>query len=50
MRTRPGADTLVTSVVPGEGSPLGFYLRYGFVETGQMFDREHVLVLRLPAA
>jgi diamine N-acetyltransferase len=50
LRTRPGADTLVTSVVPGEGSPLGFYLRYGFVATGQMFDREQVLTMRLPTA
>jgi diamine N-acetyltransferase len=48
LRTRPGADTLVTSVVPGEGSPLGFYLRYGFVATGQMYGHEQVLTLRLP--
>ena len=46
LRTRPGADALVTSIVPGEGSPLGFYLRYGFRETGEMFDHEQVL--RLP--
>jgi diamine N-acetyltransferase len=50
LRTRPGAETLVTSVVPGEGSPLGFYLRYGFEETGEMFDREQVITLRLPTA
>jgi hypothetical protein len=24
-----------------------FYLRYGFQSTGQMFDHEHVLLLRL---
>src|SRR5215204_3838309 len=47
LKTRPGADTLVTSVVAGEGSPMGFYLRYGFQSTGQMFDHEHVLLLRL---
>jgi diamine N-acetyltransferase len=47
LRTRPYADTLVTSVVAGEGSPMGFYLRYGFRPTGQMFDHEHVLQLRL---
>ena len=47
LRTRPGADTLVTSIVAGEGSPLGFYLRYGFRATGEMFDHEHVLQLRL---
>lgn len=48
LRTRPGADALVTSVVAGEGSPMGFYLRYGFQATGEMFDHEHVL--RLPLA
>jgi diamine N-acetyltransferase len=47
LRTRPAADTLVTSVVAGEGSPMGFYLRYGFQPTGKMFDHEHVLLLRL---
>jgi diamine N-acetyltransferase len=45
LRTRPGADVLVTSVVAGEGSPMGFYLRYGFRPTGQMFDHEQVLEL-----
>lgn len=45
LRTRPDADVLVTSVVAGEGSPMGFYLRYGFRATGQMFDHEHVLQL-----
>ncbi|MEV6487914.1 GNAT family N-acetyltransferase [Actinoplanes sp. NPDC051633] len=47
LRTRPDADVLVTSVVPGDGSPLEFYLRYGFRATGQMFDREQVLELPL---
>jgi diamine N-acetyltransferase len=47
LKTRPGAQLLVTSIVPGEGSPLGFYLRYGFEPTGQMFDHEQVLQLRL---
>ena len=46
LRARPGAEVLVTSVVPGPGSPLGFYLRYGFEETGEWFDHEQVL--RLP--
>lgn len=49
LRTRPGADVLVTSVVLGDGSPMGFYLRYGFHATGQMFDHEHVLELPLAA-
>jgi diamine N-acetyltransferase len=47
LRTRPDADVLVTSIVAGEGSPLGFYLRYGFRPTGAMFDREELLELRL---
>ncbi|WP_457513361.1 GNAT family N-acetyltransferase [Streptomyces sp. TE33382] len=47
LRSRPGARGLVTSVVPGEGSPWGFYLRYGFTETGEMFDHERVLRLAL---
>lgn len=46
LRTRPGADALMTSVVPGPGSPLGFYLRYGFEPTGEWFDHEQVI--RLP--
>ncbi|SCG69645.1 GNAT family N-acetyltransferase [Micromonospora inositola] len=53
VKTRPGADVLMTSVVPGEGSPMGFYQRYGFQPTGQMFNHEQVLKLRLeeiPAA
>ncbi|MCW3819821.1 GNAT family N-acetyltransferase [Micromonospora sp. DR5-3] len=47
LRSRPGARELVTSVVPGEGSPLGFYLRYGFADTGKMFDHERVPRLAL---
>jgi diamine N-acetyltransferase len=47
LKTRPAADALVTSVVEGEGSPMGFYLRYGFRSTDQMFDHERVLRLRL---
>jgi diamine N-acetyltransferase len=47
LHRRPGADVLVTSVVPGDGSPYGFYLRYGFRPTGEWLDREEVLALRL---
>lgn len=47
LKTRPDADLLMTSVVPGDGSPLGFYLRYGFRPTGENFGREQVLRLRL---
>ena len=49
VRTRPSAATLVTSIVAGEGSPLGFYLRYGFRATGEVFDHEQVLQLQLEA-
>ena len=47
VRTRPQAEALLTSVVPGPDSPLGFYLRYGFARTGQEFDGEDVLEFRL---
>ena len=49
LRTRPACDTLLTSVVPGPASPVGFYLRYGFSRTGQVFGGEDVLGLRLGA-
>jgi diamine N-acetyltransferase len=47
VRTRPGGDELVTSVAnpDDERSPLAFYLRYGFVSTGEMYD--HELLVRL---
>lgn len=35
-----GCTTLVTSWVPGPGTPAGFYRSYGFVETGQIVDGE----------
>jgi hypothetical protein len=47
LGTRPHADRLVTSVVPGDGSPVGFYLKYGFVTTGEVDDGELVLELFL---
>jgi diamine N-acetyltransferase len=47
VRGRPGADTLFSSYVPVEGSPVGFYLKYGFVPTGDEFDGEPVLALAL---
>jgi diamine N-acetyltransferase len=50
VRGRPGAEALLTSVVPGPGSPIGFYLAYGFARTGQVFGGEDVLELRLDGA
>lgn len=47
VRGRPGARELVTSAVPGEGSPMSFYERFGFQATGGMLDREHVYALPL---
>lgn len=47
VRSRPGATALFTSAVPGEGSPLPFYERYGFVQTGEVDEGEVVLRLAL---
>ena len=41
-------SSMLTSAVPGEGSPLAFYERYGFVRTGDLvFDDEVLLRLEL---
>jgi diamine N-acetyltransferase len=47
FRGRPGVEALTTSAVPGEGSPIPFYERYGFERTGEMHDGEVVLRLEL---
>jgi diamine N-acetyltransferase len=47
VRTRPDARVLITSAVPGPGSPLGFYLAHGFHETAEVRDGEVVLELEL---
>ena len=49
LGTRPGADVLYTSCADGPGSPRGFYLRYGFRDTGRVMWGENVLELVLPA-
>jgi diamine N-acetyltransferase len=49
VRRRPNANTLLTSVVPGPASPIGFYLSCGFSRTGKVFDGEDVLELPLTA-
>lgn len=46
VKTRPGANELLVSYVPGDGSPRDFYLKLGFQETGRVEDNE--IVLRLP--
>jgi diamine N-acetyltransferase len=47
LRTRPNADALYVSSVPGENSPMDFYLKYGFVMTDRVADGEQVLRLDL---
>jgi diamine N-acetyltransferase len=46
FRDRPGLTVMWTSCGEGDGGPLPFYERYGFVQTGdRVFDDE--LLLRL---
>jgi len=47
VRTRPDARVLLTSCGQGSDSPLGFYLRNGFRQTGQVHEGEVVLELDL---
>jgi diamine N-acetyltransferase len=47
LRDRPGADVLWTSCEAGPGSPQPFYLRYGFVLTGDVKWGEDLLRLDL---
>jgi GNAT superfamily N-acetyltransferase len=42
-----GATELLTSHVPGEGGPVGFYTRLGFVPTGEL-DPDGEIILRMP--
>jgi len=48
FRGRPGVEVMWTSAGQGEGSPIAFYERYGFEQTGEIvFDNEVLLRLRL---
>jgi diamine N-acetyltransferase len=47
VRGLPGATELLSSYVPGDGGPGGFYLRYGFEETGEVDEGERVIRLEL---
>ena len=47
VRSLPGARVLGSSFVPGEHGPEAFYLRYGFVATGEVEGSEHVIRLDL---
>jgi diamine N-acetyltransferase len=46
-RQLPGTKAMLLSFVPGEGSPEGFYRRFGFVPTGEVSEGEHVMRLAL---
>ena len=39
-----GATELLTSIVPGDGGPAGFYERLGFVPTGVLDVNDEVIV------
>jgi diamine N-acetyltransferase len=47
VRAQPGAVELLTSVVPGEGSPGPFYQKLGFAFTGEVDAGEQVMRLIL---
>jgi diamine N-acetyltransferase len=47
VRTRPGASALLTSYVPDERGPGGFYQGLGFEPTGETLDGETVVKLEL---
>lgn len=47
VRLRPQAKELTLSYVPGEGSPLPFYQKLGFVDTGEVHDGENIMKLTL---
>lgn len=42
-RRKPGITELLTSCVPGPGSPEAFYRRHGFAPTGEILDGETIL-------
>ena len=47
FRGRPGVEALSTSAGQGDGSPITFYERYGFERTGDVFDDQVMLRLRI---
>ncbi|MEE9553999.1 MAG: GNAT family N-acetyltransferase [candidate division Zixibacteria bacterium] len=47
VKTLPDATELLTSCVPGDGSPEGFYVNLGFRPTGEIDDGEIVMRLGL---
>jgi diamine N-acetyltransferase len=48
FRRRPEVEVMRTSAGQGKGSPIGFYERYGFEQTGDIvFNNEVLLQLKL---
>ena len=47
IRTRPNAESVFTSYVPGEAGPHGFYLKFGFLDTGESEGVEKVMKMEL---
>jgi diamine N-acetyltransferase len=47
FRSRPGVSVMWTSAGEGEGSPIPFYERYGFVRTGELVFEQREALLRL---
>ncbi|MGA9159267.1 MAG: GNAT family N-acetyltransferase [Actinomycetota bacterium] len=47
FKSRPGVDVIWTSAGQGDGSPIPFYMRYGFERTGEIVFDDEVL-LRFP--
>jgi diamine N-acetyltransferase len=44
FRGRPGVEVLSTSAGQGDGSPIAFYERYGFEQTGEAWSDDEVLL------
>jgi GNAT superfamily N-acetyltransferase len=44
FRGRPGVEVLTTSAGQGDGSPITFYERYGFEQTGEVWSDDEVLL------
>jgi diamine N-acetyltransferase len=47
FRRQPGVEVLTTRAAQGDGSPIAFYERYGFEQTGEVSDDEVLLRLKL---
>ncbi len=43
VKTLPEAKELISSYVPGDGTPGEFYIKFGFVETGEIDEGERVI-------